>query len=150
MWFPGNASYTESAMHEVRTDIEIEATPERVWSILLDFPSHPDWNPFVRSIKGVAKVGDRLTVFIQPQGGKGMTFHPAILTVIPNAELRWRGRFFLPGIFDGEHYFQINQIAPRHVRFVQGEKFSGVLVPFAKSRLDGGTKAGFIAMNQAL
>jgi len=43
------------------TDIEIEATPERVWSILLDFPSHPDWNPFVRSIKGVAQVGERLT-----------------------------------------------------------------------------------------
>ncbi len=146
----GDASYTESAMYEVRTDIEIEATPERVWSILLDFPSHPNWNPFIRSIEGVAKVGDRLTVFIQPQGSKGMTFHPAVLTVIPNAELRWRGRLFLRGIFDGEHYFQINRIAPRHIRFVQGEKFSGVLVPFAKSSLEGGTKAGFVAMNQAL
>jgi len=72
-------------MHEVRTDIEIEATPERVWPILLDFPSHPDWNPFVRSIKGIAKVGDRLTAFIQPLGGKGMTFHPAVLTVIHSA-----------------------------------------------------------------
>jgi hypothetical protein len=145
-----NASYTESRMHEIRTDIEIKATPERVWSILLDFPSHRDWNPFVRSIEGVAKVGDRLKVFIQPQGGKGMTFRPAVLTVIPNAELRWLGRFLLPGIFDGEHYFQINQIAPGHVSFIQGERFSGVLVPFAKSSLDGATKAGFIAMNQAL
>jgi len=137
-------------MHELRTEIEIAATPERVWSILLDFPSHPEWNPFVRSIKGVAKVGDRLTIFIQPQGGKGMTFRPAVLTVIPNVELRWLGRFLLPGVFDGEHYFQINQLTPNRVRFIQGERFSGVLVPFAKSRLDGGTKAGFIAMNQAL
>jgi len=39
-------------MHEVRT--EIEATPERVGSILLDFPSHPEWNPFVRCIEGFA------------------------------------------------------------------------------------------------
>ena len=137
-------------MHEVRTEIEIEATPERVWGILLDFPSHPEWNPFVRSIKGVAKVGDRLTVFIQPQGGKGMTFRPTVLTVIPNSELRWLGRLLLPRIFDGEHYFEITQLAVHRVRFVQGEKFSGVLVPFAKSSLDGATKAGFVAMNQAL
>ena len=44
-----------SPMHEVRT--EIEATPERVGSILLDFPSHPEWNPFVRCIEGFAIVG---------------------------------------------------------------------------------------------
>jgi hypothetical protein len=137
-------------MHEVRTDIEIEATPERVWSILLDFSSHPDWNPFIRSIKGVARVGGRLTVSIQPQGGKSMTFRPTVLAVMPNRELRWLGRFLLPGIFDGEHYFQINQLASDRVKFIHGEKFSGVLVPFARSGLDGGTKAGFRAMNQAL
>ena len=85
-------------MHEVRTEIEIEATPERVGSILLDFPSHPEWNPFVRCIEGFAIVGDRLTVSIQPQGGRGMTFRPTVLAVIPNQELRWLGRSLLPGI----------------------------------------------------
>jgi hypothetical protein len=138
------------AMHEVITQIEIEATPEQVWGILLDFPSHAEWNPFIRSIKGVAKAGDRLTVSIQPSGAKAMTFRPAVLTVIPNSELRWLGHFLLPGIFDGEHYFQITQLAPGRVRFVQGERFSGILVLFAKSSLDGGTKAGFVAMNEAL
>src|SRR5580698_8137778 len=127
-------------MHELRTEIEIEATPARVWSILLDFPSYPDWNPFVRAVQGIAKEGDRLTISVQPQGGKGMTFRPTVLTVIPNAELRWRGRFLLPGIFDGELYFLINQLAPCRLRFVQGEKFSGILIPFVKSNLDGGTK----------
>jgi hypothetical protein len=137
-------------MHEVKTEIEIEATPEQVWAILLDFPSHPAWNPFIRSIEGVAKVGDRLTVSIQPKGAKAMTFRPALLTVIPNSELRWLGHLLLPGIFDGEHYFQITQLTPRRVKFIQGERFSGILVLFAKSSLDGGTKAGFVAMNQAL
>jgi hypothetical protein len=137
-------------MHEITTQIEIEATPETVWSILLDFPSYPEWNPFVRSITGVAKVGDRLAILVQPEGGKGMTFRPTVLTVIPNQELRWLGRLLLPGIFDGEHYFKISRLAPRRVKFVHGERFSGVLVPFVKSRLDGGTKTGFLAANQAL
>jgi hypothetical protein len=137
-------------MHEITTEIEIEATAEKVWTILLDFPSYPEWNPFVRSITGVAKAGDRLAIFVQPEGGKGMTFRPTVLTVIPNQELRWVGRLLLPGIFDGEHYFKISLVAPGRVKFVHGEKFSGVLVPFAKSRLDGGIKAGFLASNQAL
>jgi hypothetical protein len=50
--------------------------------------------------------------FLKASEGKGMTFHPAVLTVIPKSELRWLGRFLGPGIFDGEHYFQIEQFAP--------------------------------------
>ena len=137
-------------MHEIRTEIEIAATPERIWSILIDFIAYPQWNPFIRSIKGVVKTGERLTAFIQPTGGKGMTFRPTVLVALPNQEFRWRGHFLLPGIFDGEHYFQIEPIAPGRVRFIQGEKFSGILVALAKSSLEGETKSGFIAMNQAL
>lgn len=137
-------------MHDIKTEIEIAAPPERVWSILLDFPAHPEWNPFVRSITGNPKPGERLEVFIQPQGGRGMTFRPTVLVAAANREFRWLGRFILPGILDGEHYFQIIPITPNRVRFLQGEKFSGVLVPLAKSGLEGGTKAGFIAMNEAL
>jgi hypothetical protein len=36
-------------MREVKTEIEIQATPERVWSILVNFPAHSKWNPFVGS-----------------------------------------------------------------------------------------------------
>lgn len=79
-----------------------------------------------------------------------MKFRPTVLVAVPDQELRWLGRFLLPGIFDGEHYFQIEEISQDRVRFIQGEKFSGILAGLYKSKLDGGTKAGFIAMNQAL
>jgi uncharacterized protein YndB with AHSA1/START domain len=32
-------------MRELRDEIEIEATPERVWEILTDFAAYPEWNP---------------------------------------------------------------------------------------------------------
>jgi len=79
-----------------------------------------------------------------------MTFRPIVLLAAPNTELRWLGHLLLPGIFDGEHYFKIAPSTPGRVRFTQGEKFSGVLVAFAKGSLDRGTKAGFVAMNVAL
>jgi hypothetical protein len=137
-------------MHEVRTEIDIQAPPARVWSVLADFPAHAQWNPFVRSIAGRPAAGERLLVNVQPQGGKAMTFKPVVLVADPHRELRWRGRFLVPGLFDGEHYFQIAPDGRGGTRFVHGEKFSGLLVGMAKSSLDGGTRAGFIAMNTAL
>jgi hypothetical protein len=137
-------------MHEIQSEIDIDATPERVWSILTDFVAYPSWNPFIHSISGDIEAGRRLTVSIQPVGGRAMTFRPTVLLAQPNSELRWRGRLLLPGIFDGEHCFKIAASASGGVRFTQGETFSGVLVGLAKASLDRGTKAGFVSMNDAL
>jgi len=137
-------------MHEIRTEIEIDASAERVWSVLLDFPAYPEWNPFVRSISGDPRPGGRLRVSLHPPGGRAMTFRPTVLAAVPDRELRWRGRLLLPGVFDGEHYFQIATVAPGRVRFTHGERFSGLLVPLLKASLEQSTKAGFVAMNDAL
>jgi len=48
-----------------------------------------------------------------------MTFRPTILKAEPERELRWLGRLLLPGLFDGEHVFEIEQImVDREVRAV--------------------------------
>lgn len=137
-------------MFDLRTETEIRATSSRIWSVLIDFPAYPAWNPFVRSIEGTPEVGSTLKVSVQPEGGKGMTFQPTVLAAIPNQELRWRGRVLVPGIFDGEHYFQIQPLQSGSSLFIHGERFSGVLIPFFKSALNAGTRAGFVAMNRAL
>ena len=31
-------------MHQIVTQIDIAASPERVWSILMDFSAYPQWN----------------------------------------------------------------------------------------------------------
>jgi hypothetical protein len=137
-------------MHQLETQIEIEAPVERVWSLLIDFPSYPRWNPFVRSIEGNLEVGRSLKVFIQPPGTKGMRFQPTVLALTPNRELRWKGKLLLPGLFDGEHYFLLEIKAGGGLTFRQGETFSGIFVPLFSRSLDGATKQGFVAMNEAL
>ncbi|PKN18531.1 MAG: SRPBCC domain-containing protein [Deltaproteobacteria bacterium HGW-Deltaproteobacteria-6] len=136
--------------HQLQTEIEIDAEAQRVWSILADFAAYPEWNPFIRSIRGVMAQGSRLEVRIQPSGAKGMTFRPSILVADPGRELRWLGRLMLPGLFDGEHRLVIEPVAPGKVRFRQNERFSGILVPLFRNSLDRDTKRGFEEMNRAL
>ncbi len=135
-------------MHHLET--QIDASVERVWSLLVDFPAYPRWNPFVRSIEGILEVGQTLKVFIQPPGTKGMYFQPTVLSVHPNYELRWKGKLFLPGLFDGEHCFKLEEKPEGGLIFHQSETFSGILVPLFRRSLDGSTKQGFAAMNEAL
>lgn len=137
-------------MHEIRTEIAIAAPARRVWAELVDFAGHPDWNPFIRAIAGVPRVGERLRVSVQPEGGKAMSFRPTVLVAAPEQELRWRGRLLVPGLFDGEHYFRIEATGPDSSRLVHGEEFSGLLLGLAKASLEQGTRAGFEAMNRAL
>jgi len=135
---------------QLQTEIEIDAGPERVWSILTDFAAYPEWNPFIRFIHGAAEQGGRLEVRIQPSGTKGMTFRPSVLVADAGRELRWLGRLLLPGIFDGEHRFVIEPIAAGKVRFQQSERFSGILVPIFRGSHYRDTKRGFEEMNLAL
>ena len=137
-------------MHEIRTEIDIEASPARVWTVLTDFPAYPSWNPFLKSITGQAEKGRQLVARIEPEGGRGMTFKPTVLIAERDKEFRWRGRFLVPGLFDGEHYFMIEPSSAGSTRLVHGERFSGLLVSMARSSLDKGTRGGFIAMNKAL
>ena len=136
-------------MHRLDTSIEIAVPTTRVWSVLVDFPSYPRWNPFVRSIAGNALAGERLEVRFQPPGKGGMTFRPVVLKAEEGRELRWKGKVLLPGLFDGEHYFVLEP-APMGTHFRHGDSFSGLLVPLFRKSLEGATRAGFLAMNEAL
>ncbi|VVB92499.1 Polyketide cyclase / dehydrase and lipid transport [uncultured archaeon] len=137
-------------MKELRTEIEINAPPERVWQLLTDFSSFPQWNPFIRRASGEPKKGAQLQVYLQPSGAKGMTFSPKVLKAEQNRELRWLGHFLIPGLFDGEHIFTIETLEAGRVRFVQREIFTGIFVPLFARGLDKDTRRGFEEMNQAL
>jgi hypothetical protein len=135
---------------QLHTEITIEATPERVWDILTDFPAYPAWNAFIPQISGPGTVGSRLDVQLQPPGGRGMRMRPTVLAAAPSQELRWVGHTGVPGLFDGEHRFRIEPLAEDRVRFVQEERFTGLLAPLILRFIERGTRQGFEDMNLAL
>lgn len=135
---------------EIKTEILINANPEKVWVILIHFENYPNWNPFIKTLKGEVRVGKKITVRIEPPEAKGMTFKPKILVFETNKELRWIGHLLFAGLFDGEHKFELINNGNGTTTFRQSEKFKGILVPLFKKQLDNNTKNGFEAMNMKL
>lgn len=114
---------------EIKTEILINASPEKVWAILTDFQNYPNWNPFIKSITGNVAVGNKIVARLEPPEVSGMTFKPKVLQFDENKKFRWLGHLLFPGLFDGEHQFELIDNANGTTTFIQSEKFNGILVP---------------------
>lgn len=135
---------------EIRTEIEIEAAPRAVWSVLTDFPRYSEWNPFIVAIDGEPRQGTTLSVTLSmPESAKEYRLRPRLVRCEAETELRWLGHLWFKGLFDGEHFFRLHEQAATRTRFVHGEDFSGVLLRFAMRTVTEATR-GFVYMNQAL
>lgn len=137
-------------MMEIRTEIDIDAPTEKVWAALTDFAAFPGWNPFIRSASGPLEVGSKLDVFLGALRDARDAFRPTVTSVVPTRELRWLGRVGVPGLFDGEHIFELTARGPDRTHFVQRERFRGVFVPLLAPSLERGARRGFEEMNRAL
>jgi len=135
---------------QIITEITINASVEAVWKVFTDFQAYSEWNPFIKSLTGDVAQGNKLKVMIQPPNSKPMTFKPKVLEFEKNKVLRWIGKMMIPGIFDGEHTFELRDNGDGTTQFLQGENFKGILVGTMKKQLDGNVTDGFNNMNMAL
>ncbi|MFB6149598.1 MAG: SRPBCC family protein [Halobacteriales archaeon] len=135
-------------MRTIETSTEINASPAQVWKILTSLEEYRTWNPFITAAEGEPAVGERLRIRIEPPGAQRATFRPTVTMATPNERFGWRGRLFVPGLFDGHHTFTIEALDGDRVRFTQRESFSGLLVPVLLDTAS--VTAGFERMNEAL
>lgn len=132
---------------QLRTEIDIAAPPRKVWEVLTNFRAYPEWNPFITSVRGKPRVGQKLEVVMSPPQSREMKFNPEVLRAEPFIELRWRGVLWFDWLFVGEHFFRLEEVDPNRTRLVHGEDFSGWLVKMVSFTH---TTRGFVFMNQAL
>jgi hypothetical protein len=142
-------------LKELRTEIEINTSPERVWKILTDFDKYEQWNPFIHKIigqpkEGQPKEGTKIEIHIETSGGKNRKYSPTLTRVDEEHELRWLGKSSFPGFLNGEHIFTIEQLESQRVRFVQRELFEGLLTSLFGKSLDKDVRHGLEEMNRAL
>ena len=138
---PERASYPPSA------EIEIDASLQRVWHILLDGEGYGGWNRFIPEAKGKL---DRLNTPIHMRVQLGRREVRAVMQTIeiePPAGGRalwahehasWLAK---TGLVRSRRFHELTAITPSHTRYRTWEPFSGLLkafVPYAE--VDAGFK----------
>ena len=137
-------------MKTIETVIMVDSNPDKIWSILTNFKEYELWNPFMIKVVGNAILGSKIEVNIKTISGKQRTYFPIITKCEINRELRWKGKSFLPGIFDGERIFVIEKSHDNKVSFLHKEVFKGLGVKLVGNKLDQGLRESFVSMNKAL
>ena len=137
-------------MLEIEAATFISAPAKAVWTVLTDFRSYCRWNPFIRAASGTPQIGEEVRVRVRSSMGIPLHFRAIVLNTDECRELHWEGHLIAPWIAKGEHWFQIEPVDDTHVRFVQRERFSGLLPGLAARLLAREARRGFRAMNDAL
>ena len=84
-------------MTEISAAVQINASPQHVWTILADLASYPQWNPLFREASGQLTAGSTVTLkTVRPGTERVMTVKVKVLAAEPGAQLRWVSS--LPGI----------------------------------------------------
>jgi len=137
-------------MDEIVTAIEIDASAERLWQVLTDFPAYSQWNSVVQEIRGEAIPGTWLQVRVRLLAGMVMSFRSRVLRAEHRRELRWQGQFLRFWLFAGTHSFVIEPLGNGRARFVQRAVYTGLLVPVILLPIGASTRRVFETMNKAL
>jgi len=117
---------------QLRTSVDIEATPELVWEVLTDVPAYPEWSPLITSAEGSFTAGGRVAFSFPRMNALLRTTVPArVLEVTPRRRLHYVLRFArlgIPGLLDTEHMLTI---VPRDggVQLWLEMRFRGLLLP---------------------
>jgi len=132
----------------IQTEILLPASPERVWAVLTDFKRYPEWNPFVREIKGQARDGEELCIRLAPRLSWTVPFCARVVACKESKAFAWAGG--PKCLLHGQHYFDLQASTDgRETRLVHGEIFSGLLARPLLWML-GDPARGYAAMNEAL
>ena len=135
-------------MQTIKATIDIEASPEAVWAVLMDWAAYPSWNPFIRAITGKAKVGGRIHVRMGlPLGTAPIT--ATVMRLRPGAEIAWHSDLPVTGLFDRGHIIAI-VAQPNGCEITQTQTFDGALAPAISIVADGLARSGLERMNAAL
>ena len=138
-------------MLAVRTEIDIDAPPSRVWQILTAFQSYDDWNPVVQRVRAELRTGGSIR-FVLPYGGIKLPIAARLINVEPERELRWKGPSsdLLGSIFRAEHYLRLKPLPDQRTRLIHGEQFGGLFPQALWGRLRSELLPRYNGMNEAL
>ncbi|MFY0563100.1 SRPBCC family protein [Archangium lansingense] len=111
-------------MKEYKASTTIHAPPEKIWTILTDGASWPQWDPSCEKLEGRIAPGEKLKAFTKLSPGRA--FPVKVSEFVPNQKMTWSGGMPL-GLFKGVRTFTLTPKGDK-VEFTLHEVFSGPML----------------------
>ena len=108
-------------------EITIDATPEEVWSVLVDVSGYAAWNPLLVPISGEIREGAEVEYRMTQPNGTQSTMKSRIVKVVALKELQQRAG--IPGVLTARHSYRLEP-TQGGTRLIQHEVDQGVAMPF--------------------
>ncbi len=140
-------------MREIKTEIQISASPDKVWSIISNIKNWYEWSPIIQKSKGDPFLGAKLSIIMTGKEGKGGKDGPSyqpIITFFNEAKsFRWRAKMIAGFIFTNDKSFEL-EATPDGTRLIHKEYFKGLLVPMFWNSIKTTVPSMLNSMNEAL
>lgn len=89
-------------------EIIIAAPPEKVWAVLMDTDSYPDWNPTFVAVSPPYALGKKISSRVMKPDGAFIDMTPTVTALVANRELRQSGG--LPGVLTYHHAWLLEPV----------------------------------------
>jgi hypothetical protein len=134
-----------------RAQSDIQASSELIWSILMDLPRYPEWNPYTIAMRSTLKVGDPMhmtvkmndLITIDPQ-----TEHIRVLE--PGHKVCWGIETDTPELNTGERCQWLEPLPAGGTRYVTEDLIEGTLNPVVQGLFGSDVQRGFDGVARAL
>ncbi len=136
-------------MATYRSEILIEASPERVWEVLVDLPRYGDWNPFTVAVRSPLEVGTDVDMEVL-LNGRLHRQRETVRVVQPHRCLSWGMQLGPRWLLRAERQQTLASEGDSSTRYVTEDRIEGWLAPVVDVLYAETLQEGFAAMAAAL
>lgn len=133
-----------------RSEAEIRASPELVWSILMDLDQYPLWNPYTIAMQSTLEVGDPMIMTVKMNDLITLTQTENIRVLEPGHKACWGIDTDTPELNSGERCQWLESLPGGRTRYVTEDLIEGALNALVLGLFDSDLRAGFDGVSRGL
>ena len=138
-------------IQEIKTEIDISASPSKVWGIITDINKWQEWSPIINASQGTSAIGSRvsITMMSKQEGKDGPKYKPVIIELKEQDYFHWRAHMVAGFVFTNDKIFRLEETdSGTHLTHI--ETFKGMMAPLMSGSVEKNVPAMLDSMNKAL
>jgi hypothetical protein len=130
--------------------LEIDASAERVWQVITDFPRYGEWNPFLAACSSTLKPGDPIDLQVRLSDSEPRAQREWILSHTPGREFSYGMKPAPLGALRSRRSHTVTSLGPDRCRYDSHFELAGWLQPLVRGLFGARLEQGFAGMTAGI